>query len=177
MFGNRLMSHPSRSAQKPHISPTSPQMWITPVYKAVDNCIWVVRFAGSVRLSPSVDRLWTNHLTDGQASPLRCAQSGGSCARQRSARGISTGTHTPRGTRSTVRAHARSHLLRPITPPVHSFPNPYDDYYLKNSIDPANDYALPAVDRSRTLGVLGRCTCPREHPRTYSRISVKGGHE
>ena len=177
MFGTQPMSHLSHFTQESHISPTSPQMWITLVYKGVDNCMQRLRYAGSVRLSPSVDRLWTNRLTGAEESTHGCAQTCHSCVRPSSPRRISTGAHIPRGSRSTARAHARPHSARPIAPPVHSFPSPYDDDYLKNYMDPHNDYALPAVDRSRTLGVRGPCACPREHARTYPRITVQGGHE
>ena len=179
MFGHQLMSHPSRSAQESHISPTSPQMWITPVYKGVDNYVWGVRFAGSVRLSPSVDRLWTNRVNGVVSTTSRCAQSGASCVRRRSTGWISTNTHTPAGRRSTVRTHARSRTSRWIAPLVHSFPNPYDDYYFKNFIAPHNAYALPAVDRSRTLGVPGPFSRsdPRPDLPPDPRTSVEGGHE
>ena len=183
MFGLQLMSHPSRSAQDSHISPTSPQMWIMPVYKGVYNYLQAVRFAGSVRLSPPVDPLWTNRIVDGEPVASRCAQSGGSCVRDRSPWRVSTGTHTPHGMLSTVRTHARSGTSRPIEPLVHSFPSPYDDYYFKNSVTPHNDNALPAVDRSRTLGSPGPVTYSREHPharmppRPHPHTSVQGGHE
>ena len=177
MFGHRLMSHPSRSAQESHISPTSPQMWIKAVYKGVDNSFTAVRFAGSVRLSPSVDRLWTNSATAVGIVSSRCAQAGGSCVRHRFTRRISTNTPRSTGGRSTARAHAPSSSSRWISGRVHSFPNTYDDYYLFPSLSSDNDYALLAVDRSRTLGVPGSVICPRTRPYPYARISVKGGHE
>ena len=173
MFGTAPMSHLSHFTQESHISPTSPQMWIMAVYKGVDNCTSRVRFAGSVRLSPSVDHLWTNRASGVRSFATHCAQSDDSCVRHRSGRRSSTGTHRPTGRCSTTRAHARVRTSGSAAPLVHSFPSPDDYYYFLHSICPHDDNTLPAVDRSRTLGFPGSIACTDVNQRT----SVRGGHE
>ena len=173
MLSTGPMSHLSHLTQESHISPTSPQMWITAVYKGVDNCTSRVRFAGSVRLSPSVDHLWTNRASGVRSFATHCAQSGGSCVRHGSGRRSSTGTHRPTGRCSTTRTHARARTSGCAAPLVHSFPSPDDYYYFLHPLCPHDDNTLPTVDRSRTLGFPGSIARTDVDQRT----SVRGGHE
>jgi len=56
------VSHPSHSyqtTQRSRLSPLCPQVWMSAVYKAVYKQMGSARIVEYVRLSPSVDALWT----------------------------------------------------------------------------------------------------------------------
>ena len=163
-------SQSSRSSHLSRLSPRSPQMWTKPVYKGVDNRVLSVRFAASVRLSPSVDLLWTGSALGAGATHCRCAYRAARCARPTTNRCSSTPLHSLGAPTSTPTPHLECRLPRGHRVIVHTFPNTYDDDYIYSSPHSHTRSELPAVDDSRTLALtfVG-------HPSRRS-ISHEGGH-
>lgn len=141
-------SHVARPSQ---LSPTSPQLWIKGVNKPVYNRGLTVRFATKVRLSPSVDHLWTDLALNTYTLQDRCVYLQAVCAhitRQASSSpfihrgGARTPTHSPQ---------AKTRGLREIKHLIHTFPSTYDDDYLHRLMNPHTNNEAPTVDDSRTL--------------------------
>ena len=163
-------SQSSRSSHFARLSPRSPQMWTKPVYKGVDNWLFGVRFAASVRLSPSVDRLWTDSALANRTTGRRCEYRGALCARPTNTRHSSTSPHSLGAPASTPTPHLECRLPRGHRGLVHTFPNAYDDDYIYRSPHSHTTSELTPVDDSRTLALtfVG-------HPSRRS-ISHEGGH-
>ena len=147
-------SHEHLTAQMTRISPVSPQMWMSAVNNHVDKGRISVRNAVYVRLSPSVDHLWTAPHRSRHSSAADCGETSYVCARPRPARRRSPVVHHGPGRACTSSPQATIPGLRRQPTLLHSFPNTYDDYYLRNLITIHIDCAEPVVDNSRTLSTL-----------------------
>ena len=167
MSPTNLSSQSSRSSHTSRLSPRSPQLWMKPVNKVVDNQAKRVRFAASVRLSPSVDRLWTVSELVIAARHVRCANRAYECARSTNGHHSSTSLHRAGPTGSTTTPHLGCTPQRGQQVFVHTVPNTYDDDYTYRSPYSHITSELLTVDDSRTLalkfsGETSRRSTPHE---------------
>jgi hypothetical protein len=166
-------SHVARVAQ---LSPTSPQLWITPVYKHVNNQRGAVLFAGNVRLSPSVDHLWTGTTPGRMQHTSRCGQVRLSCEQPDGVTSSSPAIHHNHGSVPTRSPQTKIQGLRAVQALIHTFHTTYDDDYIDRSMSSHTNNDTTAVDDSRTLSTLGSSTGVdgTTHAKT---AKYKGGHE
>lgn len=147
-------SHPSHKHRCPHssrISPVSPQMWIMTVDNNVDNPYSGVRIASNVRLSPSVDQLWTTGDVAHPRTTRACGYTAPCCARILVRSPLSTPVHTTRSRPCTRSPHVHRRLSWGEHGLIHTFPTTYDDDYLENSMTMHTATQRSPVDHSRTL--------------------------
>jgi hypothetical protein len=156
-------SHVARVAQ---LSPSSPQLWITPVNKPVNNRGCDVRFAGYVRLSPYVDHLWTDVLLRPTQHTTRCGYLVPGCAQPDEASSSSPTVHHELRSAPTHSPQTKIKGLRVREAFVHTFHTTDDDDYIHRSMSSHINNDATAVDDSRTLITLGSSTTKYE-----------GGHE
>lgn len=158
MTPNPRSSHEQHRSHATHVallSPTSPQLWITPVNKRVNNRHCSVRFAGKVRLSPYVDHLWTavtNPRTHHRGS---CGHLLSICAQSRPLPSSSPAIHQHHRSTPTSSPQRNSKDLRGKVAVFHTFPTTYDDDYIDRSMNIDTNNDTTAVDDSRTLSILG----------------------
>lgn len=172
----RTSAHSSQQTHSPHLSPSSPQLWISAVNKAVDKSLDGARFAPNVRLSPHVDHLWTGNASPATTAPLICGHIHPSCAQPSMTHSPSTRTHNRGDTSPTHSPQSKMASLRGLNALVHTFPRTYDDDYLLISMDPETNNGISGVDDSRTLGFLDHTTTDHHDPLSDSRL-YQGGPE
>lgn len=167
---------PSRRTRSSYLSPTSPQLWIKPVNKPVNNPRYSVRFVKNVRLSPFVDHLWTRQDPHRSEHHCHCGHHLASCARSGPLTSLSPTIHEHGSWLPTHPPQMKTRALRGIQAFIHTFPKPYDDDYRDRSMNPHTNNDKPAVDVSRTLSTLSRSTGGDNTASTHH-TTFEGGHE
>ena len=166
-------SHVARVAQ---LSPPSPQLWITPVYKHVNNLRRGVRFARNVRLSPPVDDMWTEICAYPMQQTSRCGHPLRSCAQTKHAPTSSPTIHHNPGSGHTHSPQTHITGLRVIRALIHTFHTTDDDEYIHRSMNPHTNNDTATVDDSRTVSTRG--SSPSVKGSTHLKTTkYKGGHE